>query len=352
MEIENDNKLPYLDTLVYKENRRLVTTIYKKPTHSAQYITAQSNHPIHVKRGVIKTLTHRIHRLCMKEEDRKKELKELEKELKQNGHSTKFIRNAMQDRRRRTDDTPQLDPIATLQIPYIKGFAEKVRSWAKDVNIRVCFSSKHTIRRSLCGTKPTNINIDDKGSIYCIPLSCGKRYVGESGRPLNHVMAEMRQECKCHGMSGSCTVKTCWMRLPNFRVIGDALKDRFDGASRVMVSNEGNVRGSSVGKKSRYNFQLNPYNPEHKPPGVKDLVYLETSPGFCEKNPALGIQGTHGRQCNDTSIGVDGCDLMCCGRGYRTQEITVVERCACAFIWCCEVKCKTCRTKKTIHTCL
>ncbi|KAI5704841.1 hypothetical protein M8J76_005588 [Diaphorina citri] len=172
----------------------------------------------------------------------------------------------------------------------------------------------------------------------------------EAGRA--HVMAEMRQECKCHGMSGSCTVKTCWMRLPNFRVIGDALKDRFDGASRVMVSNEGNVRGSSVGKKSRYNFQLNPYNPEHKPPGVKDLVYLETSPGFCEKNPALGIQGTHGRQCNDTSIGVDGCDLMCCGRGYRTQEITVVERCACAFIWCCEVKCKTCRTKKTIHTCL
>lgn len=47
----------------------------------------------------------------------------------------------------------------------------------------------------------------------------------------------MRQECKCHGMSGSCTVKTCWMRLANFRVIGDNLKDRFDGASRVMVSN-------------------------------------------------------------------------------------------------------------------
>lgn len=47
----------------------------------------------------------------------------------------------------------------------------------------------------------------------------------------------MRQECKCHGMSGSCTVKTCWMRLANFRVISDNLKDRFDGASRVMVSN-------------------------------------------------------------------------------------------------------------------
>lgn len=47
----------------------------------------------------------------------------------------------------------------------------------------------------------------------------------------------MRQECKCHGMSGSCTVKTCWMRLANFRVIGDNLKARFDGATRVQVSN-------------------------------------------------------------------------------------------------------------------
>lgn len=52
-----------------------------------------------------------------------------------------------------------------------------------------------------------------------------------------HVQAEMRKECKCHGMSGSCTVKTCWMRLPNFRVVGDNLKDRFDGATRIMVSN-------------------------------------------------------------------------------------------------------------------
>ncbi|XP_058059517.1 protein wingless [Anopheles bellator] len=234
----------------------------------------------------------------------------------------------------------------------------------------------------------------------------------EAGRA--HVQAEMRQECKCHGMSGSCTMKTCWMRLNSFRTIGDILKDRFDGASRVMVSNSllrnggngvgGGGAGGGVGggvnentltnragsssaaslktatngiggiggansvlsnsihargaghahqkRINRYNFQLKPYNPEHKPPGAKDLVYLEPSPGFCERNPRLGIQGTHGRQCNDTSIGVDGCDLMCCGRGYRTQEVTVVERCSCTFHWCCEVKCKLCRTKKTIHTCL
>jgi wingless-type MMTV integration site family protein 1 len=168
-------------------------------------------------------------------------------------------------------------------------------------------------------------------------------------------------------MSGSCTVKTCWMRLPNFRLVGDNLKDRFDGASRVMVTNSGRNRGNAItsnsasnsvhqhrgglGRRQRYNVQLKPYNPEHKPPGTKDLVYVEPSPPFCEKNPKLGILGTHGRQCNDTSIGVDGCDLMCCGRGYETQEVVVIERCACTFHWCCEVKCQICKTKKTIHTC-
>ncbi|XP_055840055.1 protein Wnt-1 [Episyrphus balteatus] len=262
----------------------------------------------------------------------------------------------------------------------------------------------------------------------------------EAGRA--HVQSEMRQECKCHGMSGSCTVKTCWMRLANFRVIGDILKDRFDGASRVMLSNSlrssnsnsnnapGTLNGGGIGgigssssngavnsgsslsnsmvigggggvnavsnsanalhsinvdnlenslkhhpnnlppsgnsisrnsvksrnrlnkKNNRYHFQLKPHNPEHKPPGTKDLVYLEPSPSFCERNPRMGIQGTHGRQCNDTSIGVDGCDLMCCGRGYLKHEVVVIERCACTFHWCCEVKCKQCMMKKTIYTCL
>lgn len=208
---------------------------------------------------------------------------------------------------------------------------------------------------------------------------------------LQHVASEMRQECKCHGMSGSCTVRTCWMRLPSLRVVSDNLKDRFDGASRVLVSNAGSTgfsnrvskahpnnaanrahggdnrdnrrpnmpptspRGGGNGngpRRNRYNFKLKPYDPEHKPPGPKDLVYLELSPDFCNRHPRLGIQGTHGRQCNDTSIGVDGCDLMCCGRGYRTQELHVVERCACTFHWCCEVKCKLCKVKKIVHTCL
>ncbi|PKK17956.1 wingless-type MMTV integration site family, member 1 [Columba livia] len=130
----------------------------------------------------------------------------------------------------------------------------------------------------------------------------------EAGRMT--VFSEMRQECKCHGMSGSCTVRTCWMRLPTFRAVGDVLKDRFDGASRVIYGNKGSNRASRVEL-----HHLEPENPAHKPPSPHDLVYFEKSPNFCTYSGKTGTAGTAGRFCNSSSPGLDGCELLCCGRG-------------------------------------
>ncbi|XP_015906154.1 protein Wnt-1 [Parasteatoda tepidariorum] len=163
----------------------------------------------------------------------------------------------------------------------------------------------------------------------------------EAGR--THVAAGMRRQCKCHGMSGSCTVQTCWMQLPPFRAVGDGLKDRFDGASRVLVTNRGNVRRRALFK---------PYHPEHKPPSKKDLVYFENSPDFCFPDSNLGHRGTLGRICNASSIGVDGCDLMCCGRGHKAEHREETSRCNCTFHWCCQVECRTCKTRRLVHSCL
>ncbi|VDL84846.1 unnamed protein product [Nippostrongylus brasiliensis] len=40
-----------------------------------------------------------------------------------------------------------------------------------------------------------------------------------------------------------------------------------------------------------------------------DLIYMSPSPDFCDPDPARGILGTKGRECNVTSQGVDGCQL-------------------------------------------
>ncbi|KAL4217485.1 Protein Wnt-1 [Mactra antiquata] len=174
----------------------------------------------------------------------------------------------------------------------------------------------------------------------------------EAGR--RHVKREMERECKCHGMSGSCTIKTCWMRLPLFRQVGNILKDRFDGASRVLPGNEGSndsEGNNNGGRRGKKKLRLEPADPNHKRPDKRDLVYFEESPNFCDKDDSIGFLGTSGRECNATSIGIDGCDLMCCGRGYKSETYTVRERCSCTFHWCCEVKCKVCTRTKIRHTC-
>ena len=57
METENDNTIPFLDTLVIKDSEGCLTTsVYRKPMHTDQYLSYDSHHPQSVKRSVVKCL--------------------------------------------------------------------------------------------------------------------------------------------------------------------------------------------------------------------------------------------------------------------------------------------------------
>lgn len=81
------------------------------------------------------------------------------------------------------------------------------------------------------------------------------------------------------------------------------------------------------------------------------MVYLQASPNYCEKDHSLGSLGTDGRYCNRTTKGVDGCDLLCCGRGYNTHQIDRTWQCRCKFQWCCNVHCDVCHERFEEYTC-
>ncbi|KAH0503054.1 Protein Wnt-4 [Microtus ochrogaster] len=159
----------------------------------------------------------------------------------------------------------------------------------------------------------------------------------EAGRKA--ILTHMRVECKCHGVSGSCEVKTCWRAVPPFRQVGHALKEKFDGATEVEPRRVGSSRA------------LVPRNAQFKPHTDEDLVYLEPSPDFCEQDIRSGVLGTRGRTCNKTSKAIDGCELLCCGRGFHTAQVELAERCGCRFHWCCFVKCRQCQRLVEMHTC-
>ncbi|KAK4316207.1 hypothetical protein Pmani_012612 [Petrolisthes manimaculis] len=149
------------------------------------------------------------------------------------------------------------------------------------------------------------------------------------------VRKKMRLECKCHGVSGSCTVRTCWQTMAPFGATARWLKTRYDVATEVSVQPDG---GGLI-------------LPLLRTPRKKDLIYLEPSPNYCLADSTYGFAGTGGRECNATSRGPDGCDQLCCGRGYTTHRRQVTTKCECKFQWCCSVDCNTCTSWKDLHFC-
>jgi hypothetical protein len=53
MEIESGSAIPFLNVLVIMKGTKLATKVYRKPTHTGQCLNFKSNHPPHVKRGLI-----------------------------------------------------------------------------------------------------------------------------------------------------------------------------------------------------------------------------------------------------------------------------------------------------------
>ena len=60
-----DGSMPFLDVMLTpKEDGRLSTTVYRKPTHTDLYLQWDSHHPISSKYSVVGTLHHRAKTVC------------------------------------------------------------------------------------------------------------------------------------------------------------------------------------------------------------------------------------------------------------------------------------------------
>nr|CDI40106.1 WNT11 protein [Euperipatoides kanangrensis] len=169
------------------------------------------------------------------------------------------------------------------------------------------------------------------------PQAIMNEHNNEAGRKA--VENSVSTQCKCHGVSGSCSLKTCWHALPKLEEIGIRLKRKYTMATEVI-----NRRIGTRKKLMPIHSQMGMYHED-------DLIYITKSPDYCSKDERVGSLGTQGRTCNATSSDHNGCDSMCCGRGYNTYNIEVIERCQCKYYWCCYVKCKTCHKWLEIHEC-
>ncbi|XP_067929989.1 protein Wnt-10a-like isoform X2 [Watersipora subatra] len=159
------------------------------------------------------------------------------------------------------------------------------------------------------------------------------------------VIDQKSTKCKCHGLSSSCEIKTCWLSTPDFQAVGSRLKTIY--STSVMVDKEKALEGELVesdevremrGHETRANIN-------------KNMIHTERSPTYCEPILSLNIAGTSGRVCNSTTSERDSCAALCCGRGYFTKKIRRVEKCNCQFHWCCYVVCDKCEYDEWVTVC-
>ena len=81
---KEDGSIPFLDTTVKPEvDGSLSITVYRKPTHTDQYLQWDSHHNLPAKFSVINTLSHRAETVCSNPELLKQEKEHLRKALTQ-----------------------------------------------------------------------------------------------------------------------------------------------------------------------------------------------------------------------------------------------------------------------------
>ena len=191
METENNNKLAFLDTAVSREpDGRLTTSVYRKPTHTDQYLAYDSHHPQSVKRGIVKCLYERAKRLVTKPSVISEEKKHLSSVLASNGYPFSFLQKLTKTGRPNDSTKPAIEFKATAVLPYVKGVSEQLRRSLQQQGVRAVFKSETTLRSHLVRPKDAVNPAKQDGVVYRIPCECGKVYIGETGRPMQDRIKE------------------------------------------------------------------------------------------------------------------------------------------------------------------
>ncbi|MGH0116384.1 UNVERIFIED_CONTAM: hypothetical protein FKN15_035688 [Acipenser sinensis] len=171
----------------------------------------------------------------------------------------------------------------------------------------------------------------------------------EAGRMA--VKATTKRSCKCHGVSGSCSIQTCWLQLSEFREIGNYLKLKHDQAQKLDMDKRRMRAGNSADNRAAIAEAFSTI-------ARTELIYFEESPDYCMKNVSLGLYGTEGRECLQSARNLSqwerrSCRRLCheCGHKVEERRTEISSSCNCKFHWCCTVKCEQCKQVVTKHFC-
>ena len=145
-----DGSIPFLDLLITpKVDGTLTTKVYRKPTHTDQYLQWDSNHNLASKYSVINTLTQRARTLCSTPEFINKELEHLEEVLRGFKYPRWAIKKILHKQKHQQDKTNKKKQhqslhkkICHMVVPYSQGISESFKNICKKYGIQVYFKRR------------------------------------------------------------------------------------------------------------------------------------------------------------------------------------------------------------------
>ena len=225
-EQKQDGSMPFLDSLVTpQEDGTLTSRVYRKPTHTDQYLQWDSHHNLAYKYSVINTLTHRAKAVCSNSQLLKEELKHLERALTQCKYPRwafqKILRDQESKKNKRKERNISMQKTCHIVVPYTKGLCESYKSICSKYGVQAYFKGGNTLKNLLIFPKDKDEMKKQSDIIYwyrCGRTECNDEYIGESARTFEERFKEhLKAPSPIYEHDNTNGQKTS---VENFKIIG------------------------------------------------------------------------------------------------------------------------------------
>ncbi|XP_072176490.1 uncharacterized protein [Diadema setosum] len=174
-ELEVDNSIPFLDTKITKRpDGTTKMVVYRKKTHTGQYLNFQSHHSLRQRLGVIRTLMDREHCIVNEEADLKVEEEYIQSSLRKCGYpGWSFKKTNRKRRENQTKPKSQTKPTnhrrKLVTIPCVKGISEALQRIYQKYDISTAFRPRKKLKNILVHPKDKRSIDDQSGVVHQIP---------------------------------------------------------------------------------------------------------------------------------------------------------------------------------------
>ena len=291
-EREADSHLPALDVdTIRKADGSLTFKVYRKPTHTDQYLNFESSQPLQHKLGVIRTLYHRADTIVTDPEDRRAEKERIKKALSVCGYpewAFQVTKNGGASKEPSPESSTKSK--AKVNIPYVPGVTESLQRLFRKHGVQAHAKPYSKVRAMVVSPKDKVEPMERCDTVYHIKCAdCPATYTGETGQPL-------RERLKQHKRVSS--VVGVHMRSTEHSIDWDNTKvlDRESNWTKRGVKEAINIR--------RHKPTLNKDKGRHHLPAAFDkLVLSDQHPRSSERaNPTTQNTST----IPTASVGIEG----------------------------------------------